>query len=68
MPGYPAQTGTNTKKAAFHSSLFYDRVAPYYRQFHYLFIMCLASMLSVACGTAFSRALSISFPVTLQIP
>ena len=34
----------------------------------YLFIVCLASMLSVACGTAFSLALSISFPVTRQIP
>ena len=35
---------------------------------NYLFIVCLASMLSVACGTAFNLALSISFPVTRQIP
>lgn len=34
----------------------------------YLFIICLASMLKVACGTARKRALSISLPVTRQMP
>lgn len=36
--------------------------------FFYLFIICFASILSVACGTALSRALSMSLPVTRQIP
>src|SRR5690606_26710986 len=35
---------------------------------NYLFIIFLASILKVAWGTARRRALSISFPVTLQIP
>ena len=34
----------------------------------YLFIICFASILSVACGTARKRALSMSLPVTRQIP
>src|SRR5215204_5015700 len=35
---------------------------------NYLFIICLASMLKVACGTARKRALSINLPVTRQMP
>ncbi len=38
------------------------RVRPYF------FIFVFASMLSVACGTARRRALSISLPVTRQMP
>ena len=34
----------------------------------YLFIICLASMLRVACGTARNLALSINLPVTRQMP
>ena len=34
----------------------------------HLFIICFASMLSVACGTALNLALSISLPVTRQMP
>ena len=54
---------TNTKGELYKQFSFCIKKA-----FYYFITPILASMLSVACGTARKRALSINLPVTRQMP